>query len=270
MNKPRKIALGLTALIAVAILLWLLFAHITLKPWTAEWPPRHNGEVALVDEQFFDVIEEAPLPFKNVDKPSPVKNAQPESNASTPAPRTGDAVRNTGKPADAPSTATTKQPSPVKALPEEPQPSGPSQAEIDEQQEEEARRKANAAMNSAFNRASGSDNTTNNGKEPGTSGSTTGTSTGINGTGTGNVGGGWSMPSYAKVPATVTGSIRLSVKINKEGRVIAVTFLGGDAPAATDTRLRRAVENEVRSRRFTRGASAAPDESTAYITYRFR
>ena len=259
----------MTVAIALAVFVWLRLACVHLAEMPAEWPPRHDGEVVLAEDRFFEVIE-VPMPFEAADNPSPVHNDEVANNASDPAPTSGHDLRDAGKAADAPTTVTSNQPSPVKAKTEKPKPSGPSQAELEAQREEEARRKANAAMNSAFNNASGNNNTANAGSQPGNSGSPSGTATGINGTGTGSVGGGWYLPSYAKVPSTVTGSIRLMVKINQEGKVTAVTFQGGDAPAATDARLRQAVENEVRSRRFTRGNTPAPDQATAYITYRFR
>ena len=79
------------------------------------------------------------------------------------------------------------------------------------------------------------------------------------------------MPRYNEVPTTVTGSIELMVKIDRSGKVTSVSFLGGDAPAATNASVRSACEREVRSRRFSRpDPDNAPEESTAYITYRFR
>lgn len=271
MNRTRAISLGITAVIAVLLFLWLRFAHITFSERIHEWPPRHDGEVVIVDdEQFFDVIRDVPVPHKALDNPSPVHNDVRASNQSDPAPASGTHMRNSGRPADAPSAVTSPNPSPVQAQTQEPAPAGPSVEELNAQREEEARRKANAAMNSAFNKANGSNNTANTGKEPGDSGSPKGSASGINGTGTGSVGGGWFLPAYAKVPATVTGSIKLMVKIDQSGKVVSVTFQGGDAPAATDANLRQAVEAEVRSRRFTRGNSPAPETATAYITYRFR
>ena len=273
-NKEKRvaqwIALGLTALIGGLVVLWLLLAHIHLSDKIPEWPPLHENDVALVEDQFFDVIEDIPMPYESADAPSPVHDDVAENNASVPAPKSGSDMRDNGPAGDAPVAATSPRPSPVKEKTQPPKPVGPSQEELDAKREEEARRKANEAMNSAFNRSTGKDNTANQGKNPGDSGSPGGSATGINGTGTGSVGGGWVMPSYAKVPATVTGTIKYMVKIDGKGNVVSVTFQGGDAPAATDSRLRAAVEKEIRSRRFTRGSSPAPDESTAYITYRFR
>jgi hypothetical protein len=62
----------------------------------------------------------------------------------------------------------------------------------------------------------------------------------------------------------------MMVKIDRNGKVKSVSFQGGDAPAATNPKVRAACEREVRSRNFTRSDNDAPEESTAYITYRFR
>ena len=59
-------------------------------------------------------------------------------------------------------------------------------------------------------------------------------------------------------------------KSARNGRVTSGSYQGGDAPAATDPAVRRAVEAEVRARRFTRADDNAPEESTAYITYTFK
>lgn len=269
-QRARGIALAITALAAALVVLWLVAVHIRLPETKPEWPPIHHSDVAIADEQYFDVVNDIPLPYETDDDPSPVYNEVPANNASTPAPKSGTDMTDRGRAADAPATATSRQPSPVKAKTEEPVKTGPSKEELEAQMEEEARRKANAAMNSAFNRTQGQNNTVNAGTTPGNSGSPAGTAAGINGTGSGSVGGGWILPSYAKVPSTVTGSIRCRVKVDRNGQVTSITFEGGDAPAATDPRLRQAVENEIRSRRFTRGNSPAPDDATAYITYRFR
>ena len=43
MNRPRAIALALTALIAIGVLLLLRFTTLVLDPYTQGWPPRHDG-----------------------------------------------------------------------------------------------------------------------------------------------------------------------------------------------------------------------------------
>lgn len=274
-NRPRFIALVSTAIIALLIVVLLGTLSITVDTTKREWPPRHDGEVALApepEEQFFEVIEEKPKPAPKKENAAPAKNPVREKHKSEPKPESGHSTVDKGKVGDAPKTVTSKRPSEVKQK-KKPQPkeTGPSKEEIEAQKREEARRKANSATSSAFQRSNGKNNTESDGRTEGNSGSPTGKSQSVSGTGTGTVNGGWSMPSFAKVPATVTGSIKIRVKINSEGKVTSVSFQGGDAPAATDARLRRAVEQEVRSRRFTRhNAADAPDQATAYITYRFK
>lgn len=266
MTRSKAIAAAITAIIAFLLFLWLRLSYLSFSAQPAEWPPRHDGEVVMADEQFFDVIE-APFPSPAVNDPAKAFNEVDADNASTPAPQSGNDLSNSGKPGDAPVPVTSKQPSTVKENPQPATPVGPSKEELEQ---EEAKRKATSAVSSAFRNATGSNNTQNTGASEGNSGSPSGTSSAVNGTGTGSVGGGWRMPSYAKVPSTLTGSIKLMLKIDRDGRVKSVEFQGGEPPAATDARLRQAIEREVRSRRFTRSDAAAPDEATAFVTYRFQ
>lgn len=273
MTRPRIIALSITAAVALLIVLLLHVGTLTVGAFDREWPPRHDSDVAIaeVEEQFFDVIQAPPAPSREQASPAPLP--EPAVNKSTPAPESGHDVVDRGPAGDAPKTVTSKRPSPVKVKEKEkPRQAGPSKEELERQRAaEEARRRANAATATAFQRSEGKNNTSSSGKTEGDSGRPDGTSATVSGTGTGTVGGGWALPRYAKVPATTTGSIKMMVKVDRDGRVKSVSFQGGDAPAATDARLRRAVEAEVRSRRFTRPtAEDAPPEATAYITYRFK
>ena len=266
MNRPRAIALALTAIIAAAIFVWLWFARVFISMAPPQWPPVKEAQVT-VEENFFDVIEEPALPLPSADDPAQAINDLEANNLSTPAPASGSDLKDAGKAGEPSVPVTSPNPSPIKQKVEPAAPAGPSKEELEQ---DEARRKANAAVNSAFSHASGADNTLNQGTKEGNSGSPEGSSNGINGIGSGSVGGGWFIPNYSKVPSTVTGSIRVMVKIDSQGNVTSLTFIGGDAPAATNQAIRAAVEREIRSRRFTRGSSPAPSEATAYITYRFR
>lgn len=273
-RRARYIALVSTAIIALLIVVLLATLSVSVEVPTHEWPPRHDGEVAMAmpEEQYFEVVEETPPTRPSKEDAAPVKNPVKERHNSTPKPESGHDMVDRGKAGDAPSTVTSKRPSDVKQQKkEQPREVGPSKEELERQKAEEARRKANSATASAFQRSQGKNNTQATGRGEGDSGSPAGTSQSVSGTGTGTVSGGWGMPRYAKVPSNVTGSIKVMVRIDREGRVKSVAFQGGDAPAATDARLRRAVEAEVRSRRFTRNnADDAPDQATAYITYRFK
>lgn len=273
MNKRSQITAAVcTVVVAVLVMVLLRVAHICYVPQEREWPPRHEGEVALMpEEEFVEVVQESAPVAPSREEAAPAKADKPAKSKSTPAPATGHDTSDKGKAADAPSTVTSKKPSAVKeTVKPEPKQVGPSKEEIEKQKQEEARRKASSATASAFQKSNGKNNTEAKGDKEGDTGSPDGASRSVNGSGSGTVGGGWSLPHYAKVPATMTGSIKMKVTVDRSGAATRVDFIGGDAPAATDTRLRRAVEKEVKSRRFTRGGDDAPDAATAYITYVFR
>ncbi|MDE6300612.1 MAG: hypothetical protein K2M19_02725 [Muribaculaceae bacterium] len=275
MNRIRIIAATVTLLAAALTVGVLHVWHLTAREYNREWPPRHTQDIALVadDETFFDVVTPSPEPAPTADAPAPAPLPVKADNKSTPRPRTGQHTTDEGPAGDAPTVATTTNPSPVKHQTEKPPvKTGPSKEELEQQKaQEEARRRANSATSTAFQRSQGNNNTANNGRTEGDSGDPKGTSTSTHGTGTGTVGGGWQLPRYARVPSTVTGSIKLVVTVGRDGRVRNVTFNGGEPPAAADSKLLAAVKAEVASRRFTRPTGDdAPDQATAYITYRFR
>lgn len=273
MNRNQAIAAALTALVAIVVLIALRLITVHVDSRLRQWPPRHDGEVTLAeadDERFFDVVTE-PGPAR-VNDPAEAYNPEPASNKTDAAPATGHSVADRGPAGEAPVVTTSRRPSPVKAKPQAaPEKTGPTKEELERKAQEEARRKASAATRDAFRRSEGSGNTTNKGNKPGNSGSPSGGDSAVNGSGTGQAGGGWIIPRYAQVPSTLTGSIKMTLKIDRNGAVTSVAFTGGTPPAATDAALRRAVEREVRSRRFTRSdGSPAPQSATAYITYTFR
>lgn len=268
MDKNRLIALSATCIIALLLMLLMMVMHISVSAFDREWPPRHDGEVAFAeDEQYFEVMQEARVNVSSNQVAAPAHNPEPAKNQSDPAPATGHDVADRGVAGDAPATATSTRPNPVKQQTQQPTNQGPSKQELAEQ---EARRRANAATSSAFNRANGNNNTSQSGSTAGNSGNPSGTSTSISGSGTGTVGGGWRMPTYQKVRSTVTGSIKVRATVRRDGTVATAEIIGGAAPAATDRDLCKRVLQEVRSRRFTRTDDDAPESATAYITYTFK
>lgn len=270
-DRPRIYSLAATVMIVAGVIMWMMCGTLSLRLSDRTWPPKHDSEI-LLDEEYAELLD-LPVPkTPRVSAPSPAMDETAEDNKADAAPETGMETVDAGKPADAPQTVVQDNPAPVKAeKKDKPVRQGPSAEELKKKKEEEAaRRKATSQTQNAFRNA-GKDNTTNRGRTEGNAGRPDGSASAVNGRGTGRVGGGWSMPRYAEVPSTVTGSVELMVKINRTGNVTSVSFLGGDAPAATTASVRAACEREVRSRRFSRpDPDNAPEESTAYITYRFR
>lgn len=259
-----------TSIVVALVVAWMMIDTITLGDGEKKWPPKRDSEI-VIDDEYVELLDLPRPKSPKIADPTPAYSETVENNLAEAAPQTGMEVVDQGTPGEAPEPVTQQAPSEVKVVKrEQPKPQGPSAEELKKQQEEaEARRKANAQTQSAFRNA-GKNNTDNRGKTPGDAGRPNGTESAVNGRGTGNVGGGWSMPRYNDVPSTVTGSVEIQVKIDRTGKVKSVRFVGGDAPAATDPKVRAACEREVRSRNFTRSDDNAPEESTAYITYRFR
>lgn len=268
-NKTQIYSAVATLLVCIAVVVWMMLDSITISGEDKTWPPKHDSEI-VIDDEYVELLD-VPLPKTNVvADPSLAYNETVENNKAEAAPETGMETVDQGVPGEAPAPVVQTKPSPVKVeKKDKPVKQGPSAEELKKQQEEkEARRKATMQTKSAF--ANAGKNNANNGKEEGNAGSPKGTQSAVNGHGTGYVGGGWSLPRYNEVPSSLTGSVEMKVLVDRSGNVKSVTFIGGTAPAATDPAVRAACEREVRARKFTRTDPDAPDESTAYITYKFR
>lgn len=270
MMNRRSQATSLLLTLLIGGLLVLVMTQVRLDvPGRAEWPPQRVADVALVveDDNFFEVLETPePLPGE-VQQASEALSETPQDNASTPAPTTGTDLRDAGRPAEAPAPVTSRRESPKQQTVEPQRPQGPSQAEL--QAQEEARRRATATTSRAFERSQGNNNTSASGATEGNSGTPQGTAGSYHGHGHGQVNGGWIVPQYRRLPSTLTGVIKVRATIRPDGTVANVTLLNGTAPAGTDAALRKAVVDEVRNRRFTRNDSNPPAEATAIITYIF-
>lgn len=270
MNDNRAIALGATALITVCSGLLMSVVKLSVPSLPDEWPPVHNNDVAMQVEEdnFFEVVEQM-QPSRVKDKASPAYTETPQNHKSTPQPTTGPDLQNRGTAGDAPAPVTSQRPSPVQQQ-TRPQPAqqGPSQDQAD--REAETRRQVTSQTSDAFQRSQGRNNTSNNGRGEGDSGRPDGTASTTHGTGTGRVNGGWHLPTYARVPSRLTGTIVVTAYIDRQGNVTQCTVTKATPPAGSDPALRQAVINEIRQRKFSRSDSNAPDQSVAVITYTFK
>lgn len=271
MNRDRIFALCATVFAAAIAVVILMLTALRFDRRTLPVPPRPTTALIQEPEEFAELYTPEPteLPAETA---SPALNPVPENNQATPAPATGPDTRNSGAAGEAIPPKTSTRPSPVKSTPQEPKtkPAGPVEDSKKQKEEEEARRKASADLRNAFANTKGQNNTKNNGQTPGNAGRPSGSADAQqNGTGSGRVNGGWRMPSYAKVPSTVTGTIELKATINSRGQVTAVEVIGGQAPAATNAALAEACKAEIRRRTFTRSDANPPESATAFITYRF-
>ena len=261
---PRRQAAAATVIAAVLLVVLLCLLHLS-EPLVPDRTARPAAEIAEIDEEFVDLLDMSYGPSD----PSPAYAPEPVKRDSRADVASGQDKADAGKAAAPVPDVVSKRPSEVKR-PEKPVPpeTGPDKTAL---AEEEARRKARKGVGDAFKNTSETpDNTSSKGTERGDSGSPEGGRSDANGTGSGTVGGGWTMPRYARVPSEVTGSIILTAIVGPDGHVLSVELTGGKSPAAADRALVQACMAEVKRRRFTRNDDKAPERSTARITYTFR
>lgn len=270
-NRPRIYSAVATALIALITLMWMACSHLTYSP-----APKDTGaatDIALAEE-FVDVeVFSSAAPDAGADQAATAQLPKPSDAQAQPAPESGTDVADSGTKGDPAPALTAKEPSPMQVKDKKTDKKTGPETDRKKAEEEKIRREANNQVQNAFAGASGKYNTRNGTQDEDNAGRPDGRAHqgNLTGRGSGSVGGGWSIPHYAAVPSAVTGSVKMVVKIDREGRVTSVTLNGGEAPAATNAAVCRACIAEVKSRRFTRPkADDAPETATAYITYNFR
>lgn len=262
-NKPRIVAAVATALVTALAIVVMCCTGLYYDP--AQIPERPQAEITL-DEEFVEVME---TPGTN--EADALAQAQ-EQKPSRPANPTGPDSDDSGERGPEPKVVSSKSEQPVKVKAPEKTPEQIAR-EKKQKEEEEIKRKASEEIAGAFSNRKGKHSSDAGASDKGDNGKPEGTSpTGtLTGRGTGKAGGGWSLPHYAPVASTLTGSVELEVTIGRDGSVTKVTVVGGKAPAATSKQVQQACVAEVRSRRFTRPNPAdAPASAKAYITYNFR
>lgn len=264
-NKPRIIAAAATALIVALAVTLMCCTGLAFHPEQAPERPHVTLDVEE-PEEFVEVIE---APGTNeADALAQASEQKPSQPADPSGPDSDDA----GERGPEPKINTSKAEQPVKVKKKE---KSPEQiAREKKQKEEEAiKRKASEDIAGAFSNRKGKHANQAGNTDRGDNGKPDGNAPGgtLTGRGTGKAGGGWSLPRYAPVASTLTGSVELEVTIGREGQVEKVAVVGGQAPAATSKQVQQACIAEVRSRRFTRANKAdAPASAKAYITYNFR
>lgn len=269
-RQARIIASIGTALIAALVVLLLCFCYLSMP--AKEEMEKQKGEIVIVDEEFIEVMETQA--FATADGRETAASYLEETvvEQSQPTPASGTDVEDKGEAAEAPAPISAKEPSPVKVKKDEqPVKTGPAE-DKEKLEQEKTKRQAQNEVANALKKAQGKHNSSTSAEDRGNSGdsSVDKSQQGTTGRGTGNVGGGWVIPKYAAVPSNVTGSVKMVVKIDNTGKVISVSFNGGEPPAATNSAVRSAIEREVRSKKFSRASYDDAQPATAYITYTFK
>ncbi len=272
-NRPRIYSAVATALIVLIVLSWMACSHLTYEPGLT--PDDSASAIALADE-FVDV-EEIPAPTasdlgNDASASATAQLPEPSDAQAQPAPESGTDISDSGSKGIAEPPLSTDDPSDMKVKEKKQDKKTGQEVDRKKAEEEKIRRQANSQVQNAFAGDRGKHNTRNGINDEDNAGKPEGKARqgNLSGRGTGSVGGGWSIPRYAAVPSSVTGSVKMVVKIDRNGRVTSVTLNGGEAPAATNRAVCQACIAEVKSRRFTRpNAGDAPETATAYITYNF-
>lgn len=256
--RPKLIALIITLLIVIltVILLLLLSLHYT-GDQPRKWPPEDTSEL-LLDGEYVAIGD-----IQQIMQTDP----NPASEATSEATPDSDDMIDSGEAATETSplvSSAEESPMKVKEKPK-PEKSGPTAEELAEQerikQQKEAAERISNRVN--FGGAQSGTNTT------GTSGSPNGNAAsgalaGMPGT---NLKG-RTLASWEKPTGTATGTIVVSVRVNRQGRVIQAVYISGTGAIASSSSARKSCEQAALRSKFSVDLDA-PAEQTGTITYRF-
>ncbi len=259
-DRRRRIeALTATLITVGLILLALLTARLRYNGDEPRvWPPVDSAELLLAGE--YVMAGDIPQPELNDPRPAPEAAEQPAPEA--------DDLTDTGTPA--PETApvvSSEQESPMKTKRKpKPEKSGPTQAELEEQERERKQKEAADRINSRVSFGGTKPGST---QAKGSTGSPDGnaSSGALSGTPGTNLKG-RTLSSWEKPAGTQTGTITITVRVNRQGHVIAASYATGTGPVASQPAARRSCEQAAMRSRFSVDLDAAV-EQTGTITYRF-
>ena len=272
----------MTVVLMALLMLWLCLAHLNWNP-DQPWPPLSEPYIELAQAEEFVEPEPLPLPKNAPDRlDAPALTPANADKPAEAAPESGAALRDKGPAGTPPREVTAKKPSPVKKTPE-PKPDKAGAATENarrDAREAESKRTSNAVKN-AFAKPDSKNNANNRQDDKGNAGRTDGNADSAGpansqsksaGVRHGRVGGGWQWPAYAvNIPTSKTGSVILSLTIDRNGNVIKAVPSGGEAPAASDSAIIQRCIAIAKSRRFTRTAGTeAPETAVATLTFTFK
>lgn len=259
-NKNRATAAVATVVFHAIILLLLIVLGLNYSgsQQTHEWPPVDSAELLLEGE--YVKLGDTPVP-------TVAPKASESADDSKPAaPAEADDMVDAGEPAEStPPVQTSKAESPVKVKPEPaPEKTGPTKAELEAQakakREAETQQRINQRV--SFGKGNKSNATGNPGSPNGNSSS---------GALSGKPGfslAGRTLEKWSAPRGRETGTIIVSVRVDREGKVIEAKYRSGSGAVSTDDSARRSCEQAAMASRFSVDANARA-EQMGTITYRF-
>ena len=255
---PRIIAAIATAVIFIGVLLIVLSLYLT---YTGDeprvWPPEDTSELLLEGE--YVMAGDIPEPAHNEDSPAP----DAASDATPPA----EDLVDDGPAGETPTPViSSKQDSPMKVR-EEPKPEkpGPTKEELEAREKERQQKEAAERISNRVNFGGAKAGKSTDGKSgsPNVNASS-GALSGMPGT---NLKG-RTLASWSKPAGNATGTIVVSVRVNRQGRVVSATYSSGTGAIASVSSARRSCEQAALKSRFSVD-NDAPAEQTGTSTYRF-
>ena len=276
MTQSQQIAAGITFIITVILLLWLLLCHLSWNP--ALDTPEPDPYIALIEEEEFLDVEVLQPTAVGEEDVAPTQNDEDAYTESQPAPLSGVDASTQGKVDNPVQTVTQQKPSTVTEKPK-PSTSKPA-ATIENKKEDEEKAMAKQTQNTvsnAFANAQNKNNSTNGLKDEGKAGKADGnpdSGAGPNANGTkvgsakGTVGGGWRIPAYSRnIPSNEIGSVKFEVAVKSDGSIEKITQISNNGlTAATISRCRA----EIQKHKFKNQNPSTAQAATAIITFTFQ
>lgn len=259
-GRDRIIAAVVTVVIAVAVFVLLITAALHYSPTEERvWPPVDSAEL-LFEGEYVKLGDVA----KPVAQQAP---ARERSNTAEQSPETHDRT-DAGPAGEEPTPPiSSEQESPMKVEPKsKPANPGPSKEEL-ARREEEKRRKEEAgriskrvsfgASKSSGKTGEGTPGSPNGNADHGALSGAPGTSLS-----------GRTLESWSKPSGRATGKIVISVRVNRQGKVVGASYRSGSGAVASLTAARQSCVQAALNSRFSVSLDA-PAEQTGTIAYNF-
>ncbi len=265
MNDPKKqsrrdriVAIALTVLLYLGIIALCVFTCLRFPPDGEELPlPQPEEDGVLFGGEYVMLGDNPQLDLSESDQPAPTEGEE--------AAQDGLDIEDGGEAAPEPApVVTSKQESPMKVK-EKPKPekTGPTKEDLAKQEKERKEKEAAERIKNKVKFGSG-------GSGSGQSGSPDGNaSTGAVAGSPGHNLSGRTIESFTNPSSTLSGTIRVRVKVNAKGQVVSATYAGGSGAAAGNATVRQNCVNASLKSRFSVLVDSNKDQS-GEITWRFK
>lgn len=269
-GQSRQLAAGITFIVCLVVLLFLLLTRLSFPPDNVEVLP--EPYIVMAEPEFVDVEVVEPV-YGDMANES-AQTPEDMANESQPAPVTGTDLSTQGPVDETVSTVITPQPSTVRetARPSAPKPAANTDAR--EKEEKALAKRTQNNVSNAFAAATNKNNAQTGTNDNGPSGKADGNpnSAGSNGSkagsSSGTVGGGWKMPAYSRsIPSNEVGTVQFEVEVNRDGTVGKITVISNSGLTSATVAKCNA---EIRRHKFVNSNPAEAQPATARVKFTFQ